>query len=1786
MNPLGRALLTIISALSLPVIGQQITMDVSAPESPMLGSEICLNLNLHHEGAIGFAPYVRVLVPVELDGSSLTASFFGDDIFTFTFGGTVSGGVVADPLLADELPENDVYAPEGYRLYTLALPIGSMVDQGVDIPVSICALMSDLAAVDVPFDVIVQSAYRLGDEPTGLNGPLVFGSETVTITPKGYTFSMSASATSGPVGPCWQTDILMVSDVATGYSLQDVGFTMELPTDYTFQAISVITPGCVVASAPNSGSLGGTIELSCDNVFGTETGADVQLVASGYFGDVMDGLSCSPQNSSAIGEMGIGGVMDQSGEVSFTLQHFSMASFTQAESLGLNASASVGFEYKVQAYADIESPVFRVVLPDAVSYAGTALLNMIPVVANSVTNIGGGQTELIFNLDETEFDACAAGLFSIDVQIGTQDSNGEMLLIGSSLDISGELTYDLSTGAVGCVAPYSNGLGIPSGDVLKEMISFPADGNAYAPGEMVTYQLSMTLPPGRSNGLVFEDIFPVPIHHVDDLSLTFGESVYSSPLDDAGLAVVDISMDSGTNKLFIEWSADESLSARTVAVLIDIPVSDVAFSGSLSHLNFGRFYTTGEDGSVNSSLSKVNIAVGSSSLSIVKGISGSDNFDVIYSPSSFPVNAGANGVDSYDWIDYTITLTNGGNASAYDIIVNDFPPYPFLTGCYVVGVEDEVGNPVAFSGSLFESGLLIAEIGTQTTTPDANRIFINYKCQVVEGALSRNQHINTAQATWAAVPGGVDRFDPIEDQCKINIRRPSVETKILDVLPGNKGNLEEVMIGEVVVMHVAITFPEGTTRDATYQMTIPEGLAFESIKNQVADEGVFGYTEGNLDDIIEAIEVTSLGEENIEQLREVRLSFGDVLNIASDNADSEKVEFDLWCVVTNDQLVTSNTTLNVTSDLIYRKGSNGAITQELSSVEMEVREAELNAVFTLSNENPGPGDATLATITVEHNSSSQATAYDVKIIQDLPLGMVIDETSFLTDCESLIQLEPNYELGLITIVWDSIPLGVGCQLAFEASIDESYPPCTTIEACSELTWKSASQSDLDLIDYGPIGPISYPRTGSITDPAGTSNDYMIESCIQLDIEGSDLSTPLLTGTMNVCEGEVLELSTQSYGESVSFEWFGPAVPNGYSESILTLSNAQVNFEGAYYVSVREGECGSQSSEPVSITIRQHPTVVLQDLSLECTNGTENLLLQPIIGNNNGGLSYIWTGPQGYVSADSEALIPNVTSANQGSYQLVVTDQFGCASELANMVLEVTDASPAPSIIAETEICEGEATNFSCSAYPGDVTYVWQLPNGTQQATMLPQLEIDEANLTDDGAYTVMAELPDCPTLWSSPVQINVIVPPALPEIQGGQDQLCEGGLLALSTNVQADSYNWSGPNGFQSNLAAPPVIQQLDSLWAGTYSLSVANAGCWSAINEFEMDVIERPLAPEMDSNAPICSGESLILSADLTASAYAWVLADGSEITSFEAEWIIDNADPSMSGNYQVRIYDGLCWSEESTTLNAVIDEIPNVQALTEDVVIACPEETVQVSSLNDESLSGEWTTNEELTITTPTNNSTGILGVVHGGEYIVTWNLSNEGCGTYSSSEMVIRSPDAALTEDDVYDVVQETTVDFYVLDNDPFFDLPTFIEILNAPDHGTANASSGEFVEYRPEAGYAGPDEFVYQRCLEDCPTVCSQALVKIEVVPTLGIPDIITPNGDGVNDALRIEGLERFPNNELIVYNRWGSEVFDKAPYDNTWEGTFDGKPLPSGTYFYVFIDKERNQVLEQGYLTIQ
>ena len=74
---------------------------------------------------------------------------------------------------------------------------------------------------------------------------------------------------------------------------------------------------------------------------------------------------------------------------------------------------------------------------------------------------------------------------------------------------------------------------------------------------------------------------------------------------------------------------------------------------------------------------------------------------------------------------------------------------------------------------------------------------------------------------------------------------------------------------------------------------------------------------------------------------------------------------------------------------------------------------------------------------------------------------------------------------------------------------------------------------------------------------------------------------------------------------------------------------------------------------------------------------------------------------------------------------------------------------------------------------------------------------------------------------------------------------------------------------------------------------------------------------------------------------------------------------------------------------------------------------------------------------------------------------------------------------------------------------------------------------------------------------------------ELSRCLSVQEIITPNNDGYYDTWKIKNIEMFPNAEVHVFNRWGEMVFStKNIPANEWNGTFNGKLLPTDSYHYV------------------
>lgn len=133
-------------------------------------------------------------------------------------------------------------------------------------------------------------------------------------------------------------------------------------------------------------------------------------------------------------------------------------------------------------------------------------------------------------------------------------------------------------------------------------------------------------------------------------------------------------------------------------------------------------------------------------------------------------------------------------------------------------------------------------------------------------------------------------------------------------------------------------------------------------------------------------------------------------------------------------------------------------------------------------------------------------------------------------------------------------------------------------------------------------------------------------------------------------------------------------------------------------------------------------------------------------------------------------------------------------------------------------------------------------------------------------------------------------------------------------------------------------------------------------------------------------------------------------------------------------------------------------------------------------------------------------------------------------------------------------------------------------------TATSTSGilndtSVVGYNPDPNNDGiPNEF---------------SSTPVTLIGDLVIPSGFSPDGDNVNDLFVIQGIETYPDNELQIFNRWGSPVYSKKAYNSSeyWTGApntgglLPGNKVPTGTYYYILKLNANDKPLT-GYITIK
>ncbi len=240
-----------------------------------------------------------------------------------------------------------------------------------------------------------------------------------------------------------------------------------------------------------------------------------------------------------------------------------------------------------------------------------------------------------------------------------------------------------------------------------------------------------------------------------------------------------------------------------------------------------------------------------------------------------------------------------------------------------------------------------------------------------------------------------------------------------------------------------------------------------------------------------------------------------------------------------------------------------------------------------------------------------------------------------------------------------------------------------------------------------------------------------------------------------------------------------------------------------------------------------------------------------------------------------------------------------------------------------------------------------------------------------------------------------------------------------------------------------------------------------------------------------------------------------------------------------------------------------------------------------------GKWTSlTANVQITTP-SDARSVVENLQNGRNIFIWTVSDTACLDYSVRDTVqIFFPILPKAVNLSLITKMGVPVSGNVSESAP---IGTYsITRLTNPTSGRFDLFSNGSFTYIPEPKFEGVVKFRYIICSDLCTQLCDTGEVRILIqkvedtvkVVNIGIPNAITPNDDGKNDALVIDGLDQFTENELVIFNRWGDILFKSKPYRNDWRGTNQsGDPLPEGTYYYILRLNTADGKILRGDMTI-
>ncbi|NJL76865.1 MAG: hypothetical protein HC892_19450 [Saprospiraceae bacterium] len=390
-------------------------------------------------------------------------------------------------------------------------------------------------------------------------------------------------------------------------------------------------------------------------------------------------------------------------------------------------------------------------------------------------------------------------------------------------------------------------------------------------------------------------------------------------------------------------------------------------------------------------------------------------------------------------------------------------------------------------------------------------------------------------------------------------------------------------------------------------------------------------------------------------------------------------------------------------------------------------------------------------------------------------------------------------------------------------------------------------------------------------------------------------------TLDRCVGEaaVLRIANVPTGSNIGWvDGNGNAVAN----NVATYTTPVFTTPGLFFYSALVNDpdgCETQVDFEVTITPRIG-NVTLGDV-IACTGETGRLTARvPTPGN----YIYQWLGPNGVINNNNATLvIPNLTAANAGSYEVTVIDPNlgNCGIDAAQGNIDVI---PGPGIVRITPdqvICTGQTTRLVASpSNQGNWSYQWfkdgRVLAATQQAISVNEAGQYEVIVSDATGQCIANAVSTSVTLQQSFGRVSVEETPIF----------CVGddAQLTISTENPGNyQYSWLLPNGSTRSITGSNGslnLPNIQSAGAGLYSLVITDpvTGCSNLDNPVEVEVaLSNPPLPPILTQTNVCQGIPSINASSVPGSTIFWYNRLNAPDNEFIAEGF--NFTPPAAGTY-----------------------------------------------------------------------------------------------------------------------------------------------------------------------------------------------------------------------------------------------------------------------------------------------